>query len=788
MAFATDTYFILLLLLFIAMFSVCVFQFIKIRNLKKKCELYKLVNSASIGGYYLWQKNRNITHISTNLITMLSLRKGNDNFKAITNSLTEGKEEFLEKFSDLKNGKIENFRFTGTATIQDCDKELQCIGCSILDKNYNVTGVIIWFFDVSEYVQHIRSLTSKNTQLDKEIKEYSSIFNTIPIPIWKRDSNFKIKFCNYVYSKFVEGDDANVSPCEIPELDQSLSYLSAIAKDNNRLLRMKKHLVVQGERRFYNITEMVIKNSDEILGFAYDINDQDEIEKELARHISAHADLLESTSSAMAVYGPDTKLRFYNNSFVTLWGLKVKWLDTNPTYGEVLEVLRESRKLPEQVDFKQFRKEQMMLFQDITKPHEDLMHLPDGKSIRIITIPHALGGLLFAYEDVTDRLAMERSFNTLIAVQRETLDNLSEGVALFGEDGRIRLYNPVYIKMWGEEEEYLEGRPHISEVMDRTRTLYKYSSDWKTFKDRFISDILGRKYSVRQERLKNGRIIDILSRPLPNGDTLVSFVDITDSIMAEQALIERNEALEEADNLKTEFLANISYELRTPLTSIIGFSEALIAEIFGKLNNQQMDYVHGINISSSELLALINDILDLASIDAGYMTLDLKEFDIYKVLSAMVKLLQERCQANSLTLTLLCDKNIGTIIADEVRIKHVIFKIISNSIKFTKPGGNITIGAEPDKEQIKIWVEDTGIGIKKEERGKVFERFYKTTSQQEIHKPGVGLGLSIVKSIIQLHSGRVSISSQANKGTKVTMFLKRYGPGAKRKTKKISSD
>src|SRR5690606_9905045 len=126
--------------------------------------------------------------------------------------------------------------------------------------------------------------------------------------------------------------------------------------------------------------------SDEIVGLACDISEQDEVERELARHISAHSDLLESSSGAIAIYGSDTRLKFYNKSFSVLWNLKEKWLDSKPTYGEVLEVLRENRKLPEQADFSSFRREQIAFFRDLIKPHNESMHLPDGRALKVIVI------------------------------------------------------------------------------------------------------------------------------------------------------------------------------------------------------------------------------------------------------------------------------------------------------------------------------------------------------------------------------------------------------------------
>jgi signal transduction histidine kinase len=156
------------------------------------------------------------------------------------------------------------------------------------------------------------------------------------------------------------------------------------------------------------------------------------------------------------------------------------------------------------------------------------------------------------------------------------------------------------------------------------------------------------------------------------------------------------------------------------------------------------------------------------------MVLERQKFDIYKTLNGIVKILKERCRENKQTLTLVCDKRIGNIVADEIRLKHVLFKLISNSIKFTKEGGVITLGAEDiDNNQIRIWVEDTGIGIDAEDKKKVFERFFKTRSAQVMQKSGAGLGLAVVKNIIELHNGTVTIDSESGKGTIINIILQK---------------
>jgi signal transduction histidine kinase len=527
-------------------------------------------------------------------------------------------------------------------------------------------------------------------------------------------------------------------------------------------------VIVDGERRLFDITMNPKKKPSVVIGWALDMTNYQELQDKLRRHVSAHSDLLESSSSAMAVYSANTQLQYYNQAFVKLWDLKEEWLDTHPTFSEVLEKLREKRKLPEQADFKAFRDQQLQWFKDLVQPHNEFYYLPDGKELRVIVIPHALGGILFAYEDMTDRLAMERSYNTLLAVQRETLDNLREGIAVFGQNGRLELYNPSYSSLWPYEEEFLKGKPHVSELIEKAKDMFMYDGDWQAFKSGLIVEATQRKNIIRRFSLSNGKCIDSLIIPLPDGRNMQSYMDVTDSLIAEKNLKERNIALEEADRVKTEFLANVSYELRTPLTTILGFSEALENEYFGAMSQEQHAYVQGIYESSSHLMSLINDILDLTSIEAGYLTLDMQEFNMYQAVSSIVDLLQARVKEVGLSLTLSGSEKAAIMHGDEKRIKQVVFNMLSNAIKFTNEGGSVKVGISTTKKFIKVWVEDTGIGIAEDEIPHIFERFYKTRAAQHKDKTGTGLGLSLVKNMVEMHGGVVDVKSEVDKGTTVT--------------------
>jgi signal transduction histidine kinase/PAS domain-containing protein len=739
-------------------------------------EIKNIINQASLGGYYYGDKNYNNEIFSVNLINIFNSKKEIKSFKQLIAFFGEEKGRLTELVSNLLDYKKSNFSIDLPLKNNSEERIIHCVGNRVESEFNKAVGVVIWFYDVTEYAHEIKKLNDDNTRLMAEAKDYFNIFNTIPVPIWWRDNRLNIKRCNLSYSKVANDSLTDTTMLhEIPELDENLSGLSKIAINNNRPLHMKKHMIVAGERRYFEITEQEAGNAEGVLGYAVDITKQEEIEKELTRHISAHADLLESSSSAIAIYSANIHLKFFNNAFVKLWGLEEKWLNSNPTYGEILEKLREKRMLPEQADFAKFRTQQMNLFKDLIDTKDEFFYLPNGKALRVIVIPHALGGLLFAYEDMTDRFAMESSYNTLIEVQKETLDNLSEGIAVFGRDGTLKLYNPAYAKMWPDEEPLLNPNVKNFELIELSKHLFNYGDDWDTFKEKVMQRPTTKKPIINRFERTDGKVIDKTVVSLPDGNYLLSYQDVTSAIQAQRSLSERNAVLEEVDKLKTEFLASVSYELRTPLTSIMGFSEMLEAGYLGKLNNRQQEYLSGIIDSSSELMTLINDILDLASMEAGYMRLEIKEFDIYTMIHALAKLVSLRCNAAGISLSLDCSDTIGVLLGDEKRLKQVLFNLVGNSIKFTQKGGKITIHvAQGKKDEVIFTVEDNGVGIEEENKNKVFDRFFKSNSAVKSKKSGTGLGLSVVKSIIDLHAGKIAIESEKGRGTKVIFTLKRH--------------
>ena len=633
---------------------------------------------------------------------------------------------------------------------------------------------VLWLADVSD---ERASEQSRNVDA-AALTALRQAFNAIPLPVWRRDRSLRLIDCNNSYAGALDslrdvvlGESRELAP----EAGREKARALARAAATGTIKSERRHIVIGGSRRLLEVCELPDGNGGTI-GFAIDRTDLESAESELARHINAHGQVLENIHAAVAIYGADKRLSFFNSAFARLWSVEEEWLAGHPSLDEVLERLRERRRIPEFADFRLFKRQQLGLFTSLIEPQHELMHLPDDRTLSVSTSPHPLGGLLFVYEDVTDRLALERSYNTLIEVQRETLDNLYEGIALFGGDGRLKLHNPAYRKIWSLSEADLEGEPHISEIVELTRPFYDDGGDWPAMRQQIIANITAQEPTSGPLDRRDGSVVQLATVPLPDGNVLVTCLDVTDTARVERILRERNDALETAGRLKSEFIANVSYELRTPLNAIIGFAEILANQYFGPLSERQLEYSRGILDSSHRLMSLINDILDLATIEAGYMALETAPIDVRTMLQAVMTLTRARARNRDLALTLRCPRDIGAIEADERRLKQALFNLISNAIKFTPAGGSIRLEARRNAGELILAVTDTGLGIPAADQERVFEKFERGNPQAR--ESGAGLGLSLVKSLIELHGGSVSIESRPSAGTTILCHLPAAQPGS----------
>jgi signal transduction histidine kinase len=616
--------------------------------------------------------------------------------------------------------------------------------------------------DASGIKRNLAVLSAHHQKLIDDVESLRALIDTLPAPTWTRNEQGRINFVNPAYAHAVEARDA------ADAVERAIELLGRAERENLAHARAagmayagRLPAIVAGARRTLDIHEMPTAQGSAGIGF--DATEAESMRAELGRMAEAHRRTLDQLATAVAIFAADGKLVFYNAAYRALWDLDAGFLDQSPTDSAVLDRLRAARKLPEEQDFRQWKSQLHEAYRAID-PKEHMWHLPGGRTLRVVTTPNPDGGVIYLFDDVTERLDLERRFDALIRVQGETLDNLAEAVAVFGSDGRLRLHNPAFTQLWKLTPSALGDRPHIETVARLCEPLYGEDATWQRLRAA-VTAIDSREALSGQIERRDGSVIDWATVPLPDGATLMTFQDVTDTVNVERVLRERNEALETADRLKIDFVHHVSYELRSPLTNIIGFAHFLGDEATGPLTGKQREYLGYITVSTNALLAIINNILDLATIDAGAMTLNLGPVDIAKTMAAAAEGVQDRLVKNDISLDIRVAPDIGSFVADERRVRQILFNLLANAVGFSPAGETITLSAERQDDAIVFAVTDRGPGIPADVKDRVFD-WFETHSLGSRHR-GTGLGLSLVRSFVELHGGTVRLESAVGRGTTV---------------------
>jgi GAF domain-containing protein len=367
------------------------------------------------------------------------------------------------------------------------------------------------------------------------------------------------------------------------------------------------------------------------------------------------------------------------------------------------------------------------------------------------------GGAIYEYDDQSEEFllrATDHMEEELITALRANPPRLGDGVV--GRAAASR--EPVVVPNILEERAYA---PRMRQLLERFG--FRASLAVPLLReDRIIGGLVVRRKSTGEFRPE---VIELLK----------TFA--TQSVLAIQnarlfrEIEEKSRQIEAANRHKSEFLANMSHELRTPLNAIIGFSEVLQEKLFGDLNEKQAEYTDDILSSGRHLLSLINEILDLSKVEAGRLELELATFDLPLAIDNARTFVRERAITHGITLDVKVDDRLGDIIGDERKIKQILLNLLSNAVKFTPEGGRIGINAIQSNGAVEISVSDTGIGIVPEDQPKIFEEFRQVGSDYEHKSEGTGLGLTLAKKFVELHGGKIWVTSEPGKGSTFTFTL-----------------
>lgn len=647
---------------------------------------------------------------------------------------------------------------------------------NIIEADGRVAGrqVVLWLEDASirgedEKTAISRFETSRLTGED-DPSAFIDMMARAPFPIWRYSSGGQIMWANSSYIEAVGASDIRDVTKNQIHLDENCLADMKMVLSSHETQSDTRHIILGGERRATTVNLFPVSGG--VSGMAVDASKADQLSEALSLHVRSHDELLNSMDEAIIIFGSDQIMKFHNKALDSIFGIEPSWFKEAPTHGEWLDHLREKNVVPIHPDYKVWKQSELSLYTDWPdEVPEELWALPDGRTLRLVRMRDPHGGISLLFSDMTNAITLESQLGTLINVQRATLDKLSEGIAVFGTDGRLKIHNSAFAKMWSLGEDELKDKPRFVDIIDLCLPLFHQKAFW--------SEMLGRVTDPNPEirrhvegeiKRSDDKMMTWLSKPLPDGATLLAWDDVTSARRSEAALRERAQALEEADRMKSEFVGHVSYQLRTPLTTISGYADFLQNGGAGEMSDKQSEYVFAIQSASEDLAKIIDDILDIAAIEANVLDLDLGDVNVFDLLDNALDYVAVKADDTKISLELKCDDDIGIIRADETRLKQVVHNLLGNALRFTKPGGLIELGGKKAAGGgVMIWVKDNGVGIPTERQPQVFQSF-------ESSRGGAGLGLALVQRFVARHGGWVELESAEDQGTHVTCYLPKEAP------------
>jgi PAS domain-containing protein len=599
-------------------------------------------------------------------------------------------------------------------------------------------------------------LKDERQALETAFARMRGMLDAIPQPAWLRDHNGRLIWVNASYARAVDArDDTEVVDRQLELLGSSdrADIQQAIAPRGQ--YRGTLTIVAAGERRHVDVIE--VGESDGGGGFAVDISDLVAARDALGQQMDAHVRTLDELPTAVAMFDRAQRLTYSNKAFRDLFALPVDYLATGPSNGELLDRLRGNGRLPEAPDFKGWKAELLAQFASV----ESVTHrwpLPNGRVLRVVISPNPQGGVTYLFEDETEHFTLVASFDRLKNAQWETLMALSEGVAVFGSDGCLQLSNPAFGQMWGMTPGALEGHPHIGEIVRAQHP--EAVPTWQQLNIVVCSLEDARREQSFTLSTGEGRTLVVSATPLPDRATLVTTSDATDTVEAERRLREHNEALERAARLRTDFIRSVSFELRSPLTVVVGNAQALAGGVLGPLSERQQSYAENLAHAADAVLALTDDIFDLASVESRSIELELSAIDMRRAVQDAMEGLKDRLGEAKVRVAVNIANGFPLITADSKRMTHIIFNLLANAIAYSGAGDVVRLVVRRDGSQTLIEVTDTG-------KGPDLGSMNGLPGIERQH----ALRYSMARALVQLHAGSIMVSDDPRGGQTTLVSL-----------------
>ena len=663
--------------------------------------------------------------------------------------------------------------FRMIVTPQGSERSLAMRG-HLADESVAAGGAaIIWWFDFSESQSELSRMRNESLRARSDFAALVGLIEAAPLPMWFRGHDGRLRLVNSAYVEAVGGQDADQVVNDQIELIESVDGLSAAqiaeqAHTRDMPIERIVSATISGQRRAFRVSDLPL-SEEGVAGYAVDIEEMEEQSRAFRAFREAQRSMLDQLSVGVAQFDGDMQMSFANQPFHRIFKLPGAAQLDLPSFDRFLDMARDAGRVPEVRDFPAWRSELHEWF-SAGSPHEGHWPLPDATHLRVVAQPMPDGGLVIIAEDRTEQLALAATRDTLLRTRTATFDSLFESLAVFAPDGRVQLWNRSFAHIWGLTDDFLDAHPRIEDLLEGIAPKLVRPVQSKAIGDVVRSATLDRKQRGGRIALADGRTFEFAGVPLPDGNSLLTVLDITDSQKAEDALRERNQALEEADAVKTRFLANMSYEFRTPLTSIGGFAELLQSGVAGELTEQGQEYVGAILASVERLRAQIENLLDLTQSEAGLLPIATEGLELLPFLTQLVREREEAIERAGITLDLRGNRAAGTVKADKRRLGRAIGNILDNAIEATPKGGRILVALSRLKAGARVVISDNGSGMGPSELACALDG-YQLTEDGKPAPQRVGLGLPLARQLIEAHGGKLDLVSEKGAGTTATILL-----------------
>ncbi|MBQ95665.1 MAG: histidine kinase [Actinobacteria bacterium] len=633
-------------------------------------------------------------------------------------------------------------------------------------------AALVWVFDFSDSEAELAQLREEAARAREDFGALVGLIEAAPMPMWFRGADMLLRLVNKAYVSAVGAESADQVVADQIELVETFNGRTAAqvaqqAADRRQPIERILSATIDNARRTIRVTDLPLMGEG-IAGYAVDIEEMEEQAREFRAFREAQRSMLDQLSIGVAQFDAAHRMTFANQPFHRVFALPPGVVNERTTFQQMLLIARENGRIPEVRDFPAWRNELAEWFLR-DEPHEEAWPLPDSTHLRIIAQPLPDGGLVMIAEDRTEQLALSATRDTLLRTRTATFDNLFEALAVFAPDGHLELWNRGFPGAWGIDPEVLDGHPQAEDLLEAIANNLADPAAVSRINQVIRAATLDRKKSDDRIELSDGRTLDFAGVPLPDGNGLLTVLDVTASRQAEEALRERNRALEEADAVMTRFLANMSYEFRTPLTSIGGFAELLTSGIAGELTPQAKEYAQAISLSVGKLTEQVENVLDLSQSEAGLMPLRKTELELLPFITQIVRKQEGRILDGELTLDLKGNPD-KSVTADPQQLRRAISQLLDNAIKGTPRGGRIVVDIGRKRGETKIIISDNGRGMSQHELARALEGIRMAPGGKGIERRQ-GLGIPLARQLIEAHDGTLDIQSRKNGGTTATIIL-----------------